>query len=117
MKRILLVVMLLSTIACTNAQTKPAVTGTGVKITAPPAEKTLVADETEVIASGKSSFRIISSNATISQKIKDKFGSSHITRINQTKKHDRGGDYWEISFYFKNESWNEVANFINTNCK
>ncbi len=116
MKRILLLLITVSLFACSNGQS-PNVTGTGVRITAPPTEKTLVADETWIVASGKSSFRVICSNDKISQMLMQKFEHDGMTKFVYTKKKDRGGQYWECTFYFKNESWNKVAEFISTKCK
>lgn len=102
--------------ACGYSQT-PSVVGTGVKITQPPTEKILVADETEVIASGKTSFRIITSNDSIAHKLMRRFENDGMTRFTYTPKKDRHGKYWERTFYFKNESWNIVADYINKHCK
>jgi hypothetical protein len=96
---------------------KPAVTGTGVKIVTPPSERTLVADETEVVASGKTGFRIITCNDVIANKLMKQFENNGMTKFTYVQKKDRHGKYWERSLYFKNESWNDVAGFINAHCK
>ena len=117
MKRILLILIIsCGIIACGNAQ-KPAVVGTGVRITQPPTEKILVADETEVVASGKTGFRIITSNDTIAHKLMSKFETNGMTKFTYVQKSDRHGKYWERSFYFKNDSWNAVALFISNGFK
>jgi hypothetical protein len=82
-------------------------------LNSPPTERVLVADETEIIASGKSGFRIICSNDSISAKLIRIFQNNGITKLTRTLKKDRRGSYWERSFYFKNESWNNVCVFIN----
>jgi len=113
MKYITLILALVCTVACSNAQ-KPAIVGTGIRITAPPTEKTLVADETEIVASGKTGFRIITSNDTIAKLLMQKFENNGMTRFTYDKKKDRHGSYWQRSFYFKNESWNDVITYVNT---
>lgn len=84
------------------------------QVTNPPSEKTLIANETWIVASGKSAFRVITSNDTIAYKIRSKFEESgDITRFTYVQKSDRKGRYWERSFYFKNEMWNSIVLFIN----
>lgn len=83
------------------------------KIDSPPVSKVLVADETWIIASGKTSFRIITSNDTISHRLMAKFENNGMDRFTYVKKSDRHGVYWERSFYFKNECWSMVTLFIN----
>ena len=90
---------------------------TGVKVNAPPVQKTLILDETWIVASGKSSFRIITSNDSVAHKFMAKFENSGMDRFTYVKKNDRKGDYWERSFYFKNECWNIVTLFINNKLK
>lgn len=107
MKYIFCMLLVIMT-ACSHAQ---------VKVSAPPTEKVLVADETEVIASGKTEFRIITSNDSISHYLMRKFENNGMTKFTYVQKSDRHGKYWERSFYFKNESWNAVVLFINNNFK
>jgi len=84
------------------------------KVTGPPTEKTLIADETWIVASGKSAFRVITSNDNIAYKIRSTFEQSgDITRFTYVQKSDRKGKYWERSFYFKNKKWNDIVLFIN----
>jgi hypothetical protein len=108
MKYILLIALIAMT-ACTNAQVG--------KLNAPPPQKELVADETWIVASGKSSFRVICSNDSISHWIRRKFENNGITKFTYVLKKDRKGQYWERSFYFKNEEWNMVVLFINNRFK
>lgn len=77
----------------------------------PPEEKKLILDETWIQASGKNSFRIITSNDQISSKILVGLTDS-ISRITTMPKKDRMGKYWEKTYYFKNTSWNYVLAFI-----
>ena len=74
-----------------------------------PLKKTLVADETWVVASGTGSFRFITSNDSVAKKIVYLEG---ITRFTASQKVDRYGQYWERSFYFDNKYWNNVIKFI-----
>ena len=101
--------MLLSSLTFSYAQVATS------KISGPPTEKTLIADETWIVASGKSAFRVITSNDTIAYKVRSKFEQSgDITRFTYVQKTDRLGKYWERSFYFKNEKWNDIVLFINS---
>lgn len=108
MKHILIGLCILFSLVA-SAQTSP-----NVKLTGPPTEKILVADETWVISSGKASFRIITSNDTISKRLMQKFENNGMTKFTYTQKKDRRGGYWERAFYFKNDKWNDVAAFVNT---
>lgn len=111
-KMLIIAFLLLSVASCSNAQ-RPAPVGTTIRITAPPTEKVLVADETQIVASGKTGFRIITSNDSISHWLMRKFETDGMTKFTYVQKKDRHGSYWERSFYFKNESWNSVILFIN----
>jgi len=83
------------------------------KINYPPVNKVLVAKETWIIASGKTSFRIITSDDSVAHKLVRKFEGNGMTKASYIQKEDRLGYYWERSFYFKNDSWNMVTLFIN----
>ena len=74
-----------------------------------PMQKTLVADETWVMASGQSAFRVITTNDSISQVFRKTEG---VTKVTAYKKEDRHGQYWEISYYFKDRSWNSIVAII-----
>lgn len=76
-----------------------------------PIKKTLVADETWVVVSGKSAFRVITTNDDIYEQITKEFRNK-MYRITSDLKEDRTGKYWETSLYFKNEWWNDVVLFI-----
>jgi hypothetical protein len=109
MKYTLLVILMVMMTACTDAQVG--------RVSSPPSQKELVADETWIVASGKSGFRLISSNDSISHWIRRKFEGDGITKFTYVLKKDRHGQYWERSFYFKNEDWNKVVLFINNRFK
>jgi len=114
MKRILLTLMVILSFACGHAQNpSPLSVSKGVKITSPPTEKILIMDETWVVASGKTSFRIITSNEVISHQIMSRFEKNGMTKFTYTMKKDRKGPYWERSFYFKNDKWNTIVDFVN----
>lgn len=101
-----LLIMLLSiSLSCQGQTTK-------VSVTNPPSEKVLIADETWIVASGKSGFRLIISNDFIAKQVLTKFEGKGITKFTYTQKKDRNGYYWERSYYFKNESWNLVTLFV-----
>ena len=82
------------------------------RLMTPPLEKTLVADETWIVMSGKTSFRVITSNDTIAHRIMKRM-ENRMTKFTYVQKRDRMGNYWERSFYFKNDEWNYVVLFIN----
>jgi hypothetical protein len=82
------------------------------QITAPPEKKTEIGKLTQIVKSGEKSFRIITSHDSVAYWVRSKFEHTLITRITMDKKKDRSGDYWERSFYFKNESWDDVVNYI-----
>lgn len=75
-----------------------------------PEKKTLVADETWAIKSGKTSFRIITCNDEIAKMIMNVQG---ITKYTSSQKSDRNGYYWEKSYYFNNSSWNTIVKLFN----
>lgn len=122
MKRIanrtfVVLILVIGVSSCGNSQVPKFMGNKTVQIECPPSQKVLIADETEVVASGKTSFRIITSNDSIAHFIMRKFENNGMTKFTYTPKKDRHGRYWERTFYFKNEMWDEVANFINTKCK
>ena len=102
MKKLIILMLLFISVAC-YAQ--------------PPSQKTLVEDETWVVASGKSSFRVITSNDSIAHWFMKKYEKKGIVRFTYVQKRDRKGLYWERSFYFKNEEWNNVVEFIKAGFK
>lgn len=78
----------------------------------PPSTKMLIADETEVVQSGKNSFRVVTCNDSIAFWVRSKYEYNGIHRITYTYKKHPKGDYWERSFYFNNEHWRDVTNYI-----
>lgn len=66
-----------------------------------PSTKTLVADETWVVASGTASFRVICCNDSITKRVL----TQRFQRVTAARKQDRHGYYWEYSFYFLNSEW------------
>jgi hypothetical protein len=80
----------------------------------PPEEKTKVIDETQVVKSGKEKFRIITVNEYVSQQLEKRFKSNAMLSINSSKKVNKkkGGIYWETSYYFENEDYNDVIAFL-----
>lgn len=83
-----------------------------VVVAQPPQTKLLIAQETWVIASGASSFRVITASDSLSHWIMAKYEDSLIVRVSYVQKEDRKGKYWERSFYFKNEDYKEIITFI-----
>ena len=81
------------------------------------AQKKLIEDETWIADSGKSSFRIITSNDSIAFYLRRKFENNGITKFTYVQKKDRHGYYWERSFYFRNEDRNRVLLFIRNGFK
>ncbi len=80
-----------------------------------PKDGVLVADETYFVKSGKTGFRIVTSNDSISYKLIAQFantGKAH--KITHDVREDRFGKYWSRSFYFKNDYYDEVVIFVNT---
>lgn len=87
-----------------------------LKVDSPPVTKILIDSQTYVMASGKSSFRIITSNDTIARRFMGNMEDC-MDRVSYIIKTDRNGKYWERSFYFKNSYWNIVALFIQNGYK
>jgi len=79
-------------------------------------KRALIADETWLASSGSSSFRIITSNDTISKMISGKF-ISIVTKYTYVMKKDRKGKYWERSYYFNNSDYNTVIIYIKNDFK
>jgi hypothetical protein len=103
--KILMMALLLSLSIVVSAQ---------VKITSPPDKKVEICKQTEVVASGEKKFRIFTSNDSVAYWIRSKFEHTVITRMTYDKKKDRSGPYWERSFYFNNEDWNDVVVYLNS---
>ena len=80
-------------------------------------QKKLIQDETWIVNSGKSSFRIITSNDSIAHYLRRKFEHNGITKFVYLQKKDRHGYYWERSFYFRNEDRDRVILFIQNGFK
>ena len=76
-----------------------------------PTSKTLVADETWIVNSGNSSFRFITSNENIYHALLKEM-QYHAYKVVSSLKQDRKGRYWEYTFYFKNEVWNDIDSFV-----
>lgn len=83
-----------------------------IKISSPPSEKQLVANETWIVASGRGSFRVITSNDSIAHAFMGRV-EQQMSKFTYIQKKDRHGYYWERCFYFKNEYWDSVVLFIN----
>jgi hypothetical protein len=79
-----------------------------------PTDKIKVLEETEFVPSKSGAFRIVTSNDSISHSFIREFANKgKCARITHSVKTDRYGDYFERSFYFKSEYYNEVVTFIN----
>lgn len=79
----------------------------------PPTEKTLIGEQTWVVKSGESRFRFITSHDSVAYWIRSKFEKDNtIQSFTYTQKKDRKGTYWERSFYFKNEEWDRVVEYL-----
>ena len=84
-------------------------------IFAQPKDGVLVADETWFVKSGKTGFRVITCNDSVSCWMIKKFANTgKANKVTHTVKKDRHGYYWERSFYFKDEEYNDVAIFLNS---
>ncbi len=79
-----------------------------------PTKKTLVLDETWVVASGEKRFRVITSNDSISHWFMQKFEGNALKKYGADWIEDKrsGGFYWQRSFYFLNEDWNTIVAFV-----
>lgn len=118
MKRVLLNIFLLGLVICaavllSKAQ-KPSFENltSSVMFQTIPENKTLVADETWIMASGKSSFRIICVNENLQSLIFTRW-RKELTRYSGYPKTDKTGErYEEVSYYFKNEKYVDVMAFI-----
>lgn len=105
MKTLIMALLLSLSIACEAQVTMP--------IGSPPAEKTLVGKETWVVKSGESSFRFITANDSVAYWIRSRFEKDWtIKSMSYVQKKDRHGTYWERSFYFKNEEWDNVVSYL-----
>jgi hypothetical protein len=103
--KILMMALLLSLSVGVTAQ---------VKLTSPPDKRVEIAKQTEIMASGEKKFRIITSNDSVAYWVRSKFEYDKITRMTYDRKKDRSGPYWERSFYFNNEDWNDVVVYLNS---
>lgn len=79
-----------------------------------PEKKTLLVDETEIVKSGDSKFRVITTNDTISHKIMVAYKNTLMLSYSAFKRVDnrRKDTYWEQSFYFDNKDYNRVVAYI-----
>lgn len=77
----------------------------------PPATKMLVSKQTWVVKSTPTTFRVITSNDSVANKIVFLEG---ITRFTYLRLEDRYGVYWERSFYFDNKWWNNIVRWIDS---
>lgn len=102
----LMIAMLLAITVAANSQVNMPIGG-------PPAEKTLVGKSTWVVKSGESKFRIITAHDSMAYWMRSKFEFSNLKpRIVIDPKECIHGRYFERSFYFKNDDWDEVIGYI-----
>lgn len=86
----------------------------GVAFSQPPKEGVLIADETYLVKSGKTGFRVVTVNDSITKCIVVQFANNgKAEKITFRRVADWHGAYQECSFYFKNEQYDEVTQFIN----
>lgn len=86
------------------------------QVSSPPPTKTLIAHRTWIVASGAKSFRIITTDSGMAHKLLSTFEFKGIFKFSYVEKTnaEEGYKYWERTYYFKNEMWNEVVDTVNS---